>query len=168
MTFTSSSTFTRTNAREIASKVATDLEYFKILYDEPSDADIASYDAELTELLAGGYVERVTYGFKRNDTWVAALRYEVRLDGTIQNDDLAGRIRGIMGKDVTGAVFTSSLLFSQKWVSLSQAERDAIERILPFKRVTMPEPSTPGAYWAFDRSYSSGSGGVNRSTLKSL
>lgn len=168
MTFTTSSTFTRSNARELSSKVASDLGYFQILYDKPTDAEIADYDTELTELLAGGYVERVTYGFKRDDTWVAALRYEVKLDGSIQTDDLAGRIRSIMGKNVAGAAFTSSLLHSPKWNLLTEAQQAAIESSLPIKRVTRPEPSTGGAYWAVDRSYSSGSGGVNRSTLKSL
>ena len=164
---TSTSTFTRSSARHIASKVASDLGYFQILYDQPTDEKIQQYDDELTELLVGGYVDRVTYGFRRDGEWIAAMRYEARLDGTIQSDDVAGKLRSIMGKNVTGAEFSSFLVTNRKWDALTEAEKEAVRARLPFRRTSGTEPTAGSGYWATDRSYASGSGGVSRSVLKS-
>ena len=59
-------TFTRTHAREIASRVAADLRLMNRYYDAPSLASIDDYETEFVELLVGGYLDQVEYGFKRS------------------------------------------------------------------------------------------------------
>ena len=70
-TYTTSSTFTRTNARYLASKVAADLRQMRLFYGRPSDGEIDDYNTELIELLVGGYLDSVDY--------VATIRGWLRL-----------------------------------------------------------------------------------------
>ena len=162
---TASDTFTRTSARHVASKVAADLYRIQLSYGAPSDTMIDAYEAELVELLAGAYVERVTYGFKRNGEWIPpTLRYEARLDGTLVTDDRAGKIP--RGCTVAGASFASYLVHSSNWCALSQAEKDAVEKTLPFQRSYGDEPTAGCGTWGTDKSYSHHGGGVSRSALR--
>lgn len=162
---TGSDTFTRTSARHVASKVAADLCRIQLGYGRPNDATIDDYEAELVELLAGGYVKRVTYGFKRNGKWIPpTLKYEARLDGTLVTDDRAGKIP--RGCNVAGASFTSYLVYSSSWYALSQTERDAIKKTLPFQRSYGDEPTAGSGTWSADKSYSHNGGGMNRSALR--
>jgi hypothetical protein len=162
-TYTYSETFTRSNARYVASKVAADMRLLQRFYGRPTDAEIDAYTVELVELLLGGYVQRVTYGFKRNDAWVVALRYEARLDGTIDVDDRAGRVTP--GLDITGADWYSYLVHSYAWARLSAAEQARIEAGLPVRRTGADEPSSNGS-WIQDRSYSASGSGVRRASLR--
>lgn len=69
-------TFTITHARHIAAKVATDLKRVQRFYSYPSDTKIAELEAELVVMLKAGYLEEVTYGFKRGNDWIEpTLRY---------------------------------------------------------------------------------------------
>jgi hypothetical protein len=162
-TYTYSETFTRSNARYVASKVAADLRLVQRFYGRPTDAEIDAYTGELVELLVGGYVERVTYGFRRNGAWVVALRYEARLDGTLDADDRAGKVTP--GLNITGANWYSYLVHSSSWAQLSAAEQARIEAGLPVQRTGADEPSSNGS-WVRDRSYSAGGSGVRRVSLR--
>ena len=68
--FTESRTFTVTHARHMAAKVATDLKRMQRFYGQPGDATIADYEEEVIELLKGGYLRTVAYGFRFNDNWI--------------------------------------------------------------------------------------------------
>ena len=94
-TQTETTTFTITHARHMASKVATDLKRLQRFYYTPSDQQICDYETEIIELLKGGYLAEVTYGFRRDGKWIEpALRYTARdLAGNVANDDDPGRIR---------------------------------------------------------------------------
>src|ERR1043165_4277973 len=101
-----SETFTLLHARQIASKVATDLRRFQRFYNSPSDRWIADYELEITYLLKHDVVSEVVYGFQRNGKWTeAAVRYRALAGGTLVADDDPGKIRS--GLDITGATFTS-------------------------------------------------------------
>src|SRR5712692_2716041 len=93
--YTDSSTFTVTHAREIACKVATDLKRMQRFYGYPSDTDIANFEAELVELLKAQPVETVAYAFKRDGKWIVpTLRYtEEDLLGAASINDDPGLIR---------------------------------------------------------------------------
>lgn len=88
-TLTETSTFTITNARHMAAKVATDLKRLQRLYGKPYDHDITNYEIEVIELLKGGYLKNVTYGFRRDGDWIEpTLRYNAHdLAGSHANDD---------------------------------------------------------------------------------
>ncbi len=165
--YTESRTFTVTHARHMAAKVATDLKRMQRFYGKPSDASIADYETEATEMLRAGYLDTVTYGFKRDGKWIEpTLRYTARdLAGASANDDDPGRIRP--GADINGASFYSYMTYTAAWDRLSQTERDAFKAALPFTRNGAPEPAISG-YLSNDRTYSSGGRALDRATVRSF
>ncbi len=165
-TLSDTASFTITNARHMAAKVATDLKRMQRLYAQPNDSKIAEYETEVIELLKGGYLAQVSYGFQRDGKWInPTLRYTAReLAGASVSDDDPGRIRP--GADVSGASFGSFLEYSSAWRELSHLERDAIEKRLPWKRVEASEPGVNG-YFSSDRTYSSGGRALERASVRS-
>lgn len=165
-TIAEAQTFTVTHARHMAAKVATDLKRMQRLYGKPGDADIADYEAEVIELLKTGYLGTVTYGFQRDGRWIEpTLRYTARdLAGTSANDDDPGRIRP--GADISGASFYNYLTYSAAWDQLTEAQKDAFKKSLPFYRTGAPEPGVNG-YLTDDRMYSSGGRALDRSSVRS-
>ncbi|MDE0256434.1 MAG: hypothetical protein OYG32_16705, partial [Rhodospirillaceae bacterium] len=163
---TESATFTVTHARHMAAKVATDLKRMQRLYDSPSDADIDAYEAEVIALLKAGYLGTVWYGFRRDGLWIEpTIKYTPReLYGASASDDDPGRIR--RGANVSGADFYSYLTYSSSWNSLTAYEQDAFKRTLPFYRRGAAEPAVYG-YISHDRTYSSGSRALDRSSVRS-
>jgi hypothetical protein len=165
--YTESSTFTVTHARHMAAKVATDLKRMQRFYGSPSDAKIAEFEAEATEMFKAGYLESVTYGFKKDGNWIEpTLRYTARdLAGASANDDDPGRVRP--RADISGATFYSYMTHTSSWFQLAEAERAAFERSLPFVRSGAPEPGIAG-YLANDRIYSSGGRALDRASVRSF
>lgn len=166
-TITESTTFTVTHARHMAAKVATDLKRMQRFYGSPSDADIAEYEAEVTEFLKEGYLGTVTYGFRRDGNWIEpTLRYTARdLAGSPGNDDDPGRIRA--SANVVGAFFYSYLTYSSAWHHLQEPDKEAFHKRLPFRRGGAPEPGVSG-YLAGDRTYSSGGRAIDRASVRSF
>ena len=164
-TFSDTITFTLTHAKYLASKVGTDLKRLQRFYGSPSDASIAEYETELTELLKAGYLRTMTYGFRKDGDWVEpSLRYTARdLAGLAANDDDPGKIRP--GIDVSGASFYSYLTYSNAWSQLTTPQQDAFMRTLPFLRTSANEPGVNG-HLVSDLTYSSGGRALNRSTLR--
>ena len=166
-TYTENATFTVTHARHMAAKVATDLKRMQRFYGLPSDAEIADYEAEVTELLKGGYLGTVTYGFRRDGNWIEpTLLYTARdLVGGTANDDDPGKIRA--SANVAGASFYSYLTYSSEWDKVSEPEKEAFLKRLPFRRGAAPEPGIAG-YLADDRTYSSGGRAIDRASVRSF
>jgi hypothetical protein len=150
----------------MAAKVATDLKRMQRLYGRPSDIDIASYEAEITEFLKGGYLGTVTYGFRREGNWIEpALRYTARdLAGAAANDDDPGRVRH--NANITDATFYSYMTYSTAWYGLNEAEKEVFRKRLPFTRGGAPEPGVNG-YLTDDLTYSSGGRALNRASVRS-
>ena len=166
LSYTNTQTFTLTHAKYLASKVATDLKRMQRLYGSPSDFDIAKYETELTEFLKKGYMEEVTYGFKRNGDWIEpALRYTAKdLAGSTSTDDDPGRVRP--GANVSGAAFGSYMSYTAAYDSLTSTEQESFNGTLPFQRTGAPTPGING-YLSSDKSYSSGGKSLDRSSIKS-
>ena len=166
-TFTDSVTFTVTHARHIAAKVATDLKRLQRLYGSPSDGHIADLEAEAVALMKAGYLDTVTYGFQRGGSWVEpTLRYAARdLAGGSADDDDPGRIRA--SADVSGAHFTSFLVYSSAYLLASDADRAAFEGGQPIRRTTGTEPPVSG-YLTRDRTYSAGGRALDRHMVRSF
>lgn len=163
---TEAKTFTVTHARHMAAKVATDLKRLQRFYGEPSDTRIAEFETEVIELLKAGYLDTVSYGFRRNDRWIEpTLKYTARdLAGMSTNDDDPGRIRP--GANIDDASFYSYLTYSAAWNELSEAEQDSFKRSLPLYRSGAPEPTIDG-YLGGDRTYSSGGRALDRASVRS-
>ncbi|WP_341023874.1 hypothetical protein [Brevundimonas diminuta] len=164
--YTESTTFTVTHARHMAAKVATDLKRIQRYYGLPSDADIASYETEVVELLKAGYLGTVSYGFERDGQWIEpTLRYTAQdLAGGSANDDDPGKLRA--SANVSGASFYSYLTYSPAWNKLSTEAKDKFKKSLPFYRGGADEPSVNG-YMVDDRTYSSGGRALNRTSVRS-
>ena len=166
MTSTRTSTFTIANARYVTSKIKADLKLLQRAYGSPTNADIDAFGEEAAILLKDGYLGTVTYGFRRDGSWVVALKYTAQPNGTLAADDRAGGIpRGV---DISGTQFHSYLTYSTKWDWLSMGERERINDSLPITRTPGPEPGTNGGYWSADRSYSSNGSGVARGAFRPL
>lgn len=165
--YTESSTFTVTHARHMAAKVATDLKRLQRLFGLPSDARMAEFETEATELLKAGYLGTVTYGFRREGKWIEpTLRYTAHdLSGGASNDDDPGKIRA--SANIDGASFHSYLTYSAAWDQLTAADQEAFEKTLPFQRSGASEPGVSG-YFSDDRTYSSGGRALNRATVRSF
>jgi len=164
-TATETKTFTLTHAKHLAAKVTADLKRLQRLYGDVSDERIAQFEGEATELLRQGYLGTVTYGFKRDGSWIEpTLRYTASDLANGGTDDDPGRVRP--GINISGASFHSYLTYSSAWWDLTPDQRAAIERQLPLQRTGQPEPQVNG-YFADDKTYSSGGRSLGRASVKS-
>ncbi len=159
-------TFTIVHARHIAAKIATDLKRLQRFYGKPSDKQIADYEAEAVAMLKAGYLQTVTYGFKRDGQWIEpTVKYDAReLAGGAANDDDPGKI--IPSKNVSGAKFYSYMTYRPAFTNLSHADREAFKNGLPIYRNDAAEPTVNG-YLAADRTYSAGGRALDRSSVRS-
>lgn len=161
-----SQSFTLTHARQLSAKVATDLRRIQRLYGYPSNTDIEAYETEMIGMLKAGYVDTVTYGFKRNGNWIEpTLRYTAQDLMNSGVDDDPGKIQA--NKDVTNANFHSYMTYSSKYYQDSASERDGVLSGLPFQRTGAQEPGISG-YLEHDRTYSAGGRSLSRSTVRSF
>ena len=166
-TFSNTQTFTITNAKYIASKVAADLKRIQRFYNVPSDDRIQSFEEELAHFLKHGYLDSVTYGFQKNGQWIEpTLKYTAQdLYGITSKDDDPGSIKP--SADISGASFCSFLSYNSSWFNkATESERNEFKKNLPFQRSEGSEPSING-YLSNDLTYSSGSRALNRATVKS-
>jgi hypothetical protein len=163
---TESASFTVTHARHMAAKVATDLKRMQRLYGKPADDKIAQYETELIEMLKAGFLEEVTYGFRRDGAWIEpTLCYTSQdLAGMAANDDDPGHVRA--GADVSNASFYTYMTYTSAHGRMSQSEREAFEKRLPFTREGAQEPGVSG-YLESDRTYSAGGQALNRKSVRS-
>ena len=165
-TITDTTTFTRTHARHIAAKVATDLKRMQRFYGEPSDNWIDAFEAEAVEFLKGGLLDKVAYGFRRNGGWIEpTLIYTSRdLMGIAASDDDPGRVRP--NAQISGASFHSYLTYNSTWNQLTREQREDFAKRLPFQRTEGAEPGVSG-YWSRDLTYSAGGRALDRASLRS-
>jgi len=157
--FTTSETFTRTHARYLSSKIGADLRLMLRYYGRPTEAEIEDYMVELTELLAGGYVASFEAGFKKDGLRAVSVLYEVRVDGTISDDNAGGLYARA---DITGASWFSFLTYSAEWDNLNFAGQKRIRDSLPVDRMPGSAPGDGAGYWEGGRSYASGGVGATR------
>jgi hypothetical protein len=165
-TFTVSNTFTRTHAKELAAKVIADLNECAIFYGSPSIPSLPNYEAELIELLAGGYVDKYEFGFKKGDQRIVAWRYTVGSDGALSGSgDSPGKLYA--KGQITGATYYNFLTFSSKWIALTPSQQEIVEGNLPFKRGDGSLPGSANGYWTTDNNYSAGGTRLARETFRS-
>lgn len=164
-TATETKAFTITHANYLASKLATDLKRIQRFYNSPSDIVIEKYEKEIAQYLKNGYLNKVTYGFQKNGNWIEPTLIYTASDIESSTNDDPGKVKP--GKDVNGASFYSFLEYSDKWHSLSEAEKDKFNEALPIKRATAITPGISG-YLEDDRMYSSGGKALSRASVRSF
>src|ERR1700733_9001634 len=115
-TYSETRTFTITDAIHMAAKVAADLKRLQRLYiGGPSDDRIAEFEKEITLYLKAGYLDTVTYGYRRDDKWIEpTLKYTAK-ELAINNatDDDPGRVRA--NANIDGASFYSYMTRNASW-----------------------------------------------------
>lgn len=168
-TIAASQSFTRTHAKYLASKVVADLYQCGRLYGRPSIDGIPDYEAELVEMLVGGYVRAYEFGFKQDGKRVVSWQYSVTAGGDLiggGTDDSAG---GVYARaKVAEAAYFNFLSYSQKWFDLGLSDRARIEGTLPFVRSSGALPADGNGYWVQDKTYSSTGTSVARRTFRPL
>ncbi len=164
-TITESATFTVTHARHMAAKVSADLKRMQRFYGHLSDSDIVNYESEAVELLKAGYFGTLTVGFLRGGQWIEpTLRYTARdLAGMAANDDDPGRV--LPGRDISGASFHNYMTYSAAWDALTESQKDAFKRRMPFYRTGMAQPTVNG-YLVDDKTYAAGGRALNRASVR--
>lgn len=163
--FTTTSSFTITNARYVASKIAADLRLCHNYYGYPGADIIPSYAEEFAQLLNKGYVYQYEFGFKQDGQRVLCWRYTVDEYGNV-TDNPPGSLTSSV--DVSAARYYNYLWHSSKWNALPQSEREAFERLLPIQRTGCEAPSDGLGYWTSDKTYASGGRGVTRQTFRPI
>lgn len=166
-TLSESRSFTITHARQLASKVAADLMRMHRLYGQPSLERVNQFEQELVAFLHYGYLDTVTYGFKRDGEWIEpSVRYVASEITTQGLDDDPGRVKP--GHNVAGAAFSSYLIYSPAWDRLAATEQSSFESTLPFQRTGAPEPGVANGYFQSDKTYSAGGVSLGRSSIRSF
>jgi Bacterial HORMA domain family 1 len=162
MSTTTTSTFTITNARYLASKITADLRQFKAFYGEPTEEKIEELYEELVEMLAGGYVATYEAGFRKDGKRVVSQRYIVSSGAAA--DERAG---GIYARaDVSGASWFTFMTYSSKWEALTPTAQQAVKDTFPIKRTRGSTPTDGDGYWETGRSYESGGTSTARSGFR--
>jgi hypothetical protein len=164
-TYTTTSTFTITHARYIASKVAADLHLCHRYHGRPSAGIIADYAEEFALFLAKGYVRQYEFGFKSDEKRILCWRYTIDEYGGV-TDNSPGSV--VSTVDVSGTVYYNYLWHSSSWGTLSEAQQKAFESILPIHRTAGIAPTDGSGYWVSDKTYNSGGCSVSRQTFRPL
>ena len=161
ISYTRSSTFTITDAREIASKLGSDLRNLYARHGRPHPEDIADYVEETAQYLKAGYLDTVDYGFKSGDHWILRLRY------TVVAGDLASANPGdLPNVDVTGCEFYSHLTRNSAYWALSEIERESFDGGLPISRTPATAPSANAGIHGNGRQYARNGVGLNRDVYR--
>lgn len=161
---TTTKTFTLTDARRLAAKVAADMHQCKQLYGHLTDAEIEDYQQELTVLLHGGYVRSYEFGFQTKDQRrVVSWSYTVGPSGDLEG----GRSGGLYAAaKVSGTDMFNFLTPSAAWFALSAAERDKVKANYSIRRSEGSPPQDGNGYWDNSRSYTSGGVAVTRKEFR--
>jgi hypothetical protein len=159
-------TFTITNARYLASKVAADMHLCAQYYGHPSEANIRAYGEELAQYINEGFLAQYEFGFKKNDKRVVTWRYKVDVNGVLTTDDRPGKV--VAHVDITDATFYNYLTQNSRFFSLSSDAQARFEAGLPVTRTNGDPPSDGNGYWTSDRNYYSSGQGLGRQTFQRL
>ena len=166
MTRTAVESFTLIQAKQLASKVASDMRRCQQHYLRPTDVQINDYGTELALLLRDGYVVNYEFGWVRDNdnerilTWL----YTVDSSGNLVSNDRPGRI--ISGINISGCSMRNMMTFSSKWIALTAEEKQRIESTLPFRRSVLPSFRSSLGRMESDLCYSAGGTAMSRHTFK--
>lgn len=159
-------TFTLSDAKYLASRIASDLEQMRLFYGKPDEEHIQKLVVEAGMLLKFGLLDWVRYGYRKDNEWVFAVSYTVNSLGQLEcADDSPGGIDA--NADIIGASWYSHLK-TRTNPQLTTEERETIEKNRPIDRVTAKEPGSANGTWVEDKTYYRNNTGLNRGQFRSL
>jgi hypothetical protein len=161
--YTTSESFTLTNAKKLAAKVTADMHQCRRFYGNPTEAGMTSYNDELVAMLAGGYVSSYEFGYQKGDRRIVSWYYTVTAAGELEG----GRSGGLYAHaDITGASWFNVMTTNHSWSVLSDAERDAVQAKHTIIRTFGDPPGDGSGRWVSDRTYVSGGVAVQRKEFR--
>ena len=162
-TSTASNTFTITHARHMSAKVSADLRRMQRFYSKPSSVQIADFEEEIAQLIKHGYLNKATFGFQKNGSWIEPTFTYTANEIAYGVDDTPGAVSP--NADVSNANFHSYVSYTDKFFALSDSEKSEFKKSLPVQRVGADEPGVTG-YFDSDKTYSSGEKSLSRKSLR--
>lgn len=168
MSYSTSATqsFTATNAKHLASRVASDLYQCSRLYGRPFESGIPALQDELGVMLTGGYVSTYEFGFKRDEKRVVTWYYSVDASGNLVggNDDRSGGIYA--HADINGAEYFNFMTYSQKWWDLNSEAKSRVKAQHNIDRGSGEAPADGNGTWYIERTYTSGGVRIDRKSFR--
>lgn len=162
-TYTTSESFTLTNAKKLAAKVTADMHQCRRLYGDPTEADVDAYNGELVGMLTGHHVSSYEFGYQKGDKRIVSWFYTVTAAGDLEG----GRSGGLYAKaDITGALWFNFMTTNFSWSALSEVERDKVRAQHSIRRVIGDPPADGSGRWVSDRTYVSGGVAVQRQEFR--
>ena len=118
--YTTTDSFTLSNAKKLAAKVTADMHQCHRLYGDPTEADLAAYNEELVVMLAGEYVTSYEFGYQKGESRIVSWYYTVTAAGDLEG----GRSGGLYAKaDISGASWFNFMTTNHSWAGLTEAGR---------------------------------------------
>lgn len=161
---TKTSTFSLTNARYLASKVAVDMQACHARYGQPTVDQIRNYEEELAAYLSAGFLQEYEFGFKQNERRILTWKYVVDATGRLCTDDSPGGLAPIV--DVSHAVHFNYLTQNSAFFRLGPDAQNAFRASVPVYRTFADPPGDGSGFWSSDRNYYSGGRALTRQTFQ--
>lgn len=165
---TETETLTNTQARFLASRIASDLTLVRIFHGHHSatltEQHVIDLAFEAAALLRHGLLDSIKYGFQIGNEWVFALHYKVNQYNQVEPTS-----------DDPGSIIAASLPAGSNWLSsltprqnpaYSDEQAAAIREKLPVQRYTAEEPGGTLGTWITDKSYGAGNVLVERAQFR--
>ena len=163
---TTSHSFTKTNAKKLGAKVASDMYQCLQLYGMPDEEFIVRYQEELVVLLTGKFLEEYEYGFRTGDgERVLSWLYQVAESGDMEG----GRSGGLYtAADVSSARWFNFLTPSKAWWRLTADEKQKFIAQHTISREPGNAPVDGKGTWVADHQYASGGMTIVRKEFRPL
>lgn len=162
-TRTDTNTISYANVRAINDKIIADLDYVLTLNPQVfTKTQLEGWKHDFYQWIYNGYGSAIKIQFYRDNVCFYEIKYVIKTDGSITNDQKTGRIRG----NLEGATTNVQVEGTEKWYSLTQEQRQAFYSSLqlgwgPQARARYAS----GLVEKIDKQYSNGSLGVQRSIM---
>lgn len=162
--YTTTDSFTLTNAKKLAAKVTSDMHQCRRFYAMPSENGILQYQQELIVLLAGKYVSKYEFGFKTNDDKrIVSWLYEVTSAGDMEGGPSGGLHASA---NISKGKWFNFLTTDHNWSSLTEKERTAVNSQHEITRTVGEPPADGSGQWVSDRTYVSGGVAIIRKEFR--
>ena len=159
--------YTYANVRHVIDKILADLTYLLTRFPGIfTEERMSNWKNDFYNWMNDGYVHTIAIQFMRNEKCFYEIEYSLKDDGTITSDDNVGRFRGV---DLAGSSTYVIVTYSSKWTESSEEEQQKFreEKLNINWGPARKTNYTNGLTKNFDKQYSSGSLGVQRSVLGS-